>query len=82
MSTPSALSYPLIDGSICSKVTLVEPDIPVPKHKNEVIVNPAVKLTDKNHVEWTKEIEAYQTEELHLKYVVEFPANVDISIGY
>jgi len=63
------------------KVNLIEPNIPVPKHKNDVILNPSVRLTDKNHVEWKKEISAQKTLEISLKYVVEFPYNVDISLS-
>ena len=59
---------------------MTEPCLPAPKHR-ESMVNPSVRLTDKNHVEWTKEIGPQKTVEINLKYIVEFPANLNISLG-
>lgn len=76
-----ALYFTLTSYSfVVFKVNLIEPNIPAPKHKDP-LVNPSIRLTDKNHVEWTKEIRAQKSVEISLKYIVEFPAQFDISLG-
>ncbi len=58
----------------------MEPAIPNAKQKPKgEESDKAVKLNDKNQVEWVLDIDASATKELNFKYSIEHPANIRVS---